>query len=341
MQIRRFEAGTMQEALKQVKAALGPEALILSTRSLRDPRQPRRPRLEIVAAVDHEPFRENRHPASPGGLRPRRLDRCDSGPAWDKGRLQEALLASGLAPDWINPLLQEWAAKKTLEPGALPGRVQEQLLQKFSEGVEVTHPGSQGKRAWALVGPTGAGKTTTIAKLAAHFSLKLARKVTLITVDTYRIGAVEQLQTYGRILGLPCRVASQPEELKPLVEGLGDDELALIDTAGSSPHNRAMLQELQDFLTVSPVIGSHLVLSATTKESDLRSTIERFGCLSLESYVCTKLDETEALIPLFNQLVPQRRPLSYLTSGQRVPEDLEPATKTRIAQLILDQIQWN
>ncbi|MBI5584057.1 MAG: hypothetical protein HY892_09555 [Deltaproteobacteria bacterium] len=341
MQIRRFEAGNMQEALKRVKAALGPEALILSTRSSRDPHQPRRPRVEIVAAVDHEPHLENRRPAVPTDLRPRNTGRCAVEPAWDTGRLQEALLASGLAPGWVNPLLRELQAKKTPGAGTLPGRVQERLLQKFSEAVEVTHPGAQGKRAWALVGPTGAGKTTTIAKLAAHFSLKLAKKVTLITVDTYRIGAVEQLQTYGRILGLPLRVASQPEELKPLVEGLGDNELALIDTAGSSPRNTVMFQELQDFLTVSPVIGSHLVLSATTKESDLSSIIARFGCLPLESYVCTKLDETEALIPLFNQLVPQRRPLSYLTSGQRVPEDLEPATKSRIAQLIIDQIQWN
>ncbi len=191
----------------------------------------------------------------------------------------------------------------------------------------MTQPGARGKALWAFVGPTGVGKTTTLAKLAAHFSLKEAKKVSLVTVDTYRIGAVDQLKTYGRLLGLPVRVVGHPEELKPLVEGLEEDELALIDTAGSSPQNREMLQELKDFLTVSPVIGSHLVVSATTKERDLGRIIDRFGCLPLESYVCTKLDETEVLMPLFNQLVPQRRPLSYLTCGQRVPEDLEPATK--------------
>jgi flagellar biosynthesis protein FlhF len=341
MQIRRFEAGNMQEALKQVKATLGPEALILSTRSIRDPRHPRRSLLEIVAAVDHEPLLGNRPSVSPGGPRSRGYGRGDSGANWDGGRLQEALLASGLAPGWVQPLLQEMQVKKTLGAGAPPDTVQEQLFHTFSAGVEVTEPGAQGKRAWALVGPTGVGKTTTIAKLAAHFSLKLAKKVTLITVDTYRIGGVEQLKTYGNILGLPLRVATEPNDLKPLVEDLGDDELALIDTAGSSPGNSALLQELKDFLTVSPVIGSHLVLSATTKESDLDSIIDRFGCLPLESYVCTKLDETAELMPLFNQLVPQRRPLSYLTCGQRVPEDLEPATKTRIAQLLIDQIQWN
>ncbi|MCU0580630.1 MAG: hypothetical protein MUF69_13985 [Desulfobacterota bacterium] len=341
MQIRRFEAGNMQEALKQVKAALGPEALILSTRSIKDPRRPRRSLLEIVAAVDQEALPETRRPAGHAGLRARGPGRGLPGPSWDNGRVQETLLASGLAPGWVNPLLRVLQAKKTLGPGVPAERVQDQLFQEFSAGVALARPGAQGKRALALVGPTGVGKTTTIAKLAAHFSLRQGRKVTLITVDNYRIGAVEQLRIYGRLLGLPLRVATQPEELPPLVEGLGDDEVALIDTMGSSPGNRPMLQELQDFLSVSPVIGSHLVLSATTKESDLDRIIERFGCLPLEGYVCTKLDETEALLPLFNHLVPQGRPLSYLTCGQRVPEDLEPATKTRIAQLIIDQIQWN
>jgi flagellar biosynthesis protein FlhF len=341
MQIRRFEAANMQEALKQVKEALGPEALILSTRSIRDPRQPRRSLLEIVAAMDQEPLPEKRPPAGSGRRLSRHPGPFQAGPVWDNGRIQEALLASGLAPDWVAPLLRELQAQAARAPQGPANRVQDHLFQKFSEGVAVIQPGAQGKRAFALVGPTGVGKTTTIAKLAAHFSLKEAKKVTLITVDTYRIGAVEQLRTYGRLLGLPLRVARQPEELRPWVEDLEEDELVLIDTAGSSPQNREMLQELRDFLTVSPVIGSHLVVSATTKESDLGRIIDRFGCLPLESYVCTKLDETEALIPLFNQLVPQGRPLSYLTSGQRVPEDLEPATKTRIAQLIIDQIHWN
>lgn len=341
MQIRRFEAANMQEALKQVKAALGPEALILSTRSIRDPRQPRRSLLEIVAAVDHEPLPENRPPAGSGGRGPRSPGPFLPGPVWDNGRIQETLLASGLAPGWIAPLLRELQEKEALAPGGPANRVQDHLFQRFSERVAVTQPGARGKRAFALVGPTGVGKTTTIAKLAAHFSLKEAKKVSLVTMDTYRIGAVDQLKTYGRLLGLPVRVVGHPEELKPLVEGLEEDELALIDTAGSSPQNGEMLQELKDFLTVSPVIGSHLVVSATTKERDLGRIIDRFGCLPLESYVCTKLDETEVLMPLFNQLVPQRRPLSYLTCGQRVPEDLEPATKARIAQLIIDQIHWN
>jgi flagellar biosynthesis protein FlhF len=328
----------MQEALKQVKAALGPEALILSSRSIRDPQRPRRSLLEIVAAVDHESSREA--PRSRAGANPSfsGYSRAGRPPYRPDTPLRERLLASGLAPGWVQPLLQSLESEG--ERPVDPERLTDTLLQKLTAGVSISPPWSGG-RAWALVGPTGAGKTTTLAKLAAHFSIKQAKKVRLITIDTYRIGALDQLRTYARLLGLPLSVATHPEELAPLVENLGAEELALIDTAGSSPHNAGMLRELRDFLTVSPVIGSHLVLSATTKESDLGRIIDRFSGLGLESFVCTKLDETEVLIPLFNQLVPQRRPLSFLTCGQRVPEDLEPATPTRIARLIFSQIQWN
>lgn len=344
MQIRRFEADDIQGALKQIKSVLGPEALILSTRTIRAAHGSRRSRLEIVAAVDQDPVSETRPPRLINDRRVRAYTRPAPPvpPATrDKRLILERLLAAGLSPNWVQPLLQELQADGDPDPHFPGEQFQDRLFKKLTEGVEVIEPGMTGKRAWALVGPTGVGKTTTLAKLAAHFSLKRAKKVRLITIDTYRIGAVDQLKTYARILGLPFKVAAQPEELKTLVEGLSEEELALIDTTGSSPNNPRRLQELQDFLTGSSEIGSHLVLSATAKEVDLARIIDRFSCLPVESYVCTKLDETEALLPLFNQLVPRRRPLSYLTGGQRVPEDLEPATKSRIAQLIIKQIHWN
>jgi flagellar biosynthesis protein FlhF len=207
--------------------------------------------------------------------------------------------------------------------------------------VEVAGPQRTEGRVYALVGPTGVGKTTTIAKLAAYFSLKLAQKVLLLTIDTYRIGAVDQLATYARILGLPLKVAASPKELKSCLEERDEKDLVLIDTAGRSPNNTGMLEELREFLTVSPVIGSQLVVSATTKEGDLKKIISGFGGLPLEGYICTKLDETDEYLPLFNQLVPTRRPLSYFTHGQRVPEDLEQVTKSRIIRLLSNQIQWN
>ena len=339
MKIRRFEAENRQEAMKQVKAVLGPEALILSSRSIRNPSQPQQLIFEIVAAMDSDPAPEFPKPKPRSPFRNPRAYPQERTPA--PNRILEKLLACGLSPDWVNPLIRELntLSEKEIRPGG--EKIQDYLVRRLAEGVEVAEPNRTGGRVYALVGPTGVGKTTTIAKLAAFFSLKLAQKVRLLTIDTYRIGAVEQLATYARILGLPLKVAASPKELKSCLEERGEQDLVLIDTAGRSPNNTGMLDELRDFLTVSPVIGSHLVVSATTKEGDIKKIISGFGSLPLEGYICTKLDETDHYLPLFNQLVPTRRPLAYFTHGQRVPEDLEQVTMSRIVRLLSDQIHWN
>lgn len=340
MKIRRFEAENRQEAMKQVKAVLGPEALILSSRSIRNPSQPQQSIFEIVAAMDSDSAPEFPKP-KPRAPFPNQRAYPVERTAPPPNRILEKLLACGLSPDWVNPLIREIStlSEKEKRPGG--EAIQDYLVRRLAEGVEVAEPNRTGGRVWALVGPTGVGKTTTIAKLAAYFSLKRAQKVLLLTIDTYRIGAVEQLATYARILGLPLKVAASPKELKTYLEERGEQDLVLIDTAGRSPNNSGMLDELRDFLTVSPVIGSHLVVSATTKEGDLKKIISGFGGLPLEGYICTKLDETDQYLPLFNQLVPTRRPLAYFTHGQRVPEDLEQVTKSRIVRLLSNQIHWN
>ena len=341
MRIRRFEAENRQEAMKQVKTVLGPEALILSSRSIRNPSHPQQSIFEIVAAMDPDPAPD--YPKQP----PRRSSR--NSPYYPEVRLGssspdrivEKLLACGLSPDWVSPLIRELKTLSGKEKGPAGEKIQDYLVRRLADGVEVAAPHRTAGRVYALVGPTGVGKTTTIAKLAAYFSLRMAQRVLLLTIDTYRIGAVEQLATYARILGLPLKVAASPKELKSCLEKRDEQDLVLIDTAGRSPNNTGMLDELRDFLTVSPVIGSHLVVSATTKEGDLKKIISGFGGLPLEGYICTKLDETDQYLPLFNQLVPTRRPLAYFTHGQRVPEDLERVTKSRIVRLLSNQIHWN
>lgn len=341
MQIRRFEAENMQEALKQVKAVLGPEALILSSRSIRNPNQPQQSIFEIVAATDPDPAPDfpKQPPRTPSRNRAYSPEVPLGSPPTD--RIVERLLACGLSPDWVSPLIRELKTLSGKEKYPEGEHIQDYLVRRLADRVEIAGPQPTEGRVYALVGPTGVGKTTTIAKLAAYFSLKLAQKVLLLTIDTYRIGAVEQLATYARILGLPLKVAASPKELKSCLEERSEQDLVLIDTAGRSPNNRGMLDELRDFLTVSPVIGSHLVVSATTKEGDLKKIISGFGGIPLEGYICTKLDETDQYLPLFNQLVPTRRPLAYFTHGQRVPEDLEQVTKSRIVRLLSNQIHWN
>ena len=203
---------------------------------------------------------------------------------------------------------------------------------KVSGPIEVT-PGRQ--RLVALVGPTGVGKTTTIAKLAANYRLKKRQSVGLITVDTYRIAAVEQLRTYADIIDLPMQVVSTPREMREAVHRLAGLDLILMDTAGRSPRDEIKIQELKAFLTEAGADEVHLVLSSGAGSRALRQTAQQFAAVGTTSLILTKLDESTALgnlLPLFKSC---DLPLSYLTNGQNVPDDIETAEATRLAQLIL------
>jgi flagellar biosynthesis protein FlhF len=186
-----------------------------------------------------------------------------------------------------------------------------------------------------LVGPTGVGKTTTIAKLAAFAKLELKQKVALLTLDTFRIAAVDQLHQYAEILQVPLHVALTVEDLKSALRFYQDRTLVLIDTPGHSPKDAEMMGQLRRFLDELPDAEVHLVLSATTKPKDLADIAQRFESLKPTRLIFTKLDETSTLGPLLSTLVRVKRPLSYLGTGQEVPQDLEMATSRRLADLIL------
>ena len=191
----------------------------------------------------------------------------------------------------------------------------------------------------ALVGPTGVGKTTTIAKLAAYAKLHLKQKVALLTLDTFRLAAVDQLQQYAQILQVPLHVALTVEDLRSALRFYQDRSLVLIDTPGHSPKDEVLLGQLRGFLAELPEVETHLVLSATTKPRDMVDIVQRFEPLKATRLIFTKLDETSTYGPLLSTLVRIRRPLSYLGTGQEVPEDLELATSRRVADLILPQAQ--
>ena len=172
-----------------------------------------------------------------------------------------------------------------------------------------------------LVGPTGVGKTTTLAKLAARYLLVEHLKVGFITADTYRMGAVEQLKMYARILEAPIEVTATPSEVAPALQKLASVDLILVDTAGRSQFNSMQMQELRSFLQCFPNPSVHAVLSATTSLSTARTILNRFSKLEPKSVIYTKLDESDACgLPFL--LSPEAPPCSFLTIGQRVPEDL-------------------
>lgn len=188
----------------------------------------------------------------------------------------------------------------------------------------------------ALVGPTGVGKTTTLAKLAAAYKLRHAKRVGLVTCDTYRIAAVEQLRTYATIIGLPLRVATGPDDLLSALEAQADCDIVLIDTPGRSQHDAGRLGELQALVHVSKPHETHLVLSATSSETVLERAASRFAAASPQRVVFTKLDEAVHLGPMFNVLRRMDLPLSFVTTGQDVPDDIERANAERLARLLLD-----
>jgi flagellar biosynthesis protein FlhF len=183
----------------------------------------------------------------------------------------------------------------------------------------------------ALVGPTGVGKTTTIAKLAARYARgHSARDVALITTDAYRIGAREQLHTYGRLLGIPVVEASDEASLGKALARLSDYRLTLIDTAGLSQRDRSLSAQLS-WLAKYPAIASYLVLPANAQSRDLDEVVHRFRPAAPKGLILTKLDETGRLGGAFSVAIRRKLPIAYVTDGQRVPEDMQRGEAHRLA----------
>ena len=192
----------------------------------------------------------------------------------------------------------------------------------------------QGPRLIALVGPTGVGKTTTIAKLAAMYTMKKKVKVALVTTDIFRAGAVEQLKTYAKVLRLPMEVAATAKELEKALGNHADKDLILIDTTGKSPREREKQNEIKSLLGAFD-IEYHLCVAATTRDSELENIIDQFQELPVHRLLFTKLDESSQLGCMVNLQIRNKLPLSFYTHGQRVPEDIELASGKKIAELVL------
>jgi flagellar biosynthesis protein FlhF len=203
---------------------------------------------------------------------------------------------------------------------------------RAARGIEL---GEERTKIVALIGATGVGKTTTIAKIAANFVLEHAASVALITADTYRISAVEQLKTYSDIVGVPLEIVYTPEELSAAIEKHLDKKLILIDTAGRSQHNQYQLNELKELLAVNGDIEKHLVISATTKYRDAADILRKFALCEPDRVLFTKVDETSAIGTIINLAYHYPITISYLTNGQSVPDDISTGSSEYLAKLLL------
>jgi len=248
--------------------------------------------------------------------------------------LIDAEIDEELARGLIERVRQEVKGHDLLDPLMVKARIARIIEAEIRvTGPIKVRPGR--RRLVALVGPTGVGKTTTIAKLAAQYRLKEKRRVGLITVDTYRIAAVEQLRTYADIIDLPMQVVSSPREMRDAVHHMQDLDLILMDTAGRSPKDAVKIRELRALLSEAGADEIHLVLSAVANVRLLEQTAERFAPVGTTAMILTKLDEAAGLGSLLPLVRESLLPLSYLTNGQNVPDDIEVADPRRMSRIML------
>ncbi len=255
----------------------------------------------------------------------------------DEMSLQQALKQQEVEPDIIDDVVLQLPAEAILAdkdtPLALEGLTKYLADNvQMADGLELK---SRKRKIAALLGPTGVGKTTTLAKIAAQCVLEKGVSTAFITADTYRISAVEQLKTYADILGLPIAIVYTPDELKEAIQKFRQKQLILIDTAGRSQHNRRQMAELKEFLAVNQNIEKYLVLSATTKNEDAKDILDKFSGCKPDKVIFTKTDETKSLGIILNILRRKEMRLSYLTNGQSVPDDIVPAEAGKLAKLFL------
>jgi flagellar biosynthesis protein FlhF len=368
MQVKKFLVNDMSEAMPLIRAELGPEAIILH--SEKAPKSGLkswfgRQKLQVIAAVDQDQ-RDFPQPTSAtdrsiqamqqeiSALKAnlaRTIPHSREGRSFNPGppslRPAEGTPRPILLDDWYRRLLDcgliETVAQRlvqtageTLSRWALDNSevLSEQIRWQLSRQLTVApfEVNAGYDAVHFLVGPTGVGKTTTVAKLAEHLS---NRHPVIITIDTFRIGAVPQITMLGELLGVPVEIAYSPQELAHKVANYGQGRIVLIDTPGRSPYAADDLLELGHYLAAVPDKTVHLTLAAGAKFNDMHHTLEAFGPQSIDNLIFTKIDETETLGAAFSLACETGLPLSYLTRGQRVPEDLEPAAAERMVEFIM------
>lgn len=372
MQIRRYEASNAREALTKIKKDLGEDAIILSTKRLKGGRYPR---IEVTAARDDNSYGKAEHRKKGEGSRPdidifsslkNEIDELKTlmlgvkngelielretlntffdtmgmskkdGNGKQLSSIYYYLVSRGLsrqnACKLINVLENDFSAGD----GEDYEDAFKAVMKLIAKSIDVSHNGTDAKRVVAFVGPTGVGKTTTLAKLAARFALEKGLSVALITADTYRIAAAEQLRVYAKIIGLPVEIVSEKKELELALKRFADKDIIMVDTPGKSRNDKDHMEKLRDFLALDIPVETNLLLSLTSSQENMLDTAARFEALNYDNIIFTKLDECVCFGSIYNVIDQVGKPVAYVTNGQNVPQDIEKANPAKLARLIME-----
>jgi flagellar biosynthesis protein FlhF len=364
LRLKSYFARDVKTALMMARQELGPEAMLVHSRKA-PPEARHLGDCEVVVGVGPEPGPQSAPPAAAGAREPatlspetarlsaevaemrRQLERMASAlsrAAWLAGpsqlpagfsELLSELLAAEVNPDLAHEVLD--ALRRQNIPADTAGfrrAAAREMAARVTSDATLGRGGG-GPRIAALVGPCGAGKTATLVKLAVLHGLSARRPTQMISMDTYRVAAYEQLRSYAGIIGVGFQALETVGALAQALEEHRRKGLILIDTPGYAPADMDAAAELASFLKSRADIDTHLVLTASMRSADLSRVVDRYEIFGPRKLIFTRLDETESFGPIWSEAVRSGKPVSFLTAGQRVPEDLEEAAPERIVDLVL------
>jgi len=365
MMIKSYFANTVEDAMAQARQELGPEAMLVNNR--KSSLETRHLGAYEVVFVTEMPAGEQAESAPPAGTQKtavgdrftqqmtelkrelegmrRTITRSALAPAGWRDRSPHGsdaygtLTASEVSPELAREIIDA-AELRIAKPASFKSgtafriALVEELESRFQVQALLGR-GESRPRIVALVGPPGCGKTTTLVKLAVNYGLAARRPAMLLSMDTYRVAAADQLRSYSAILGVGFQLVETVAALAQAIEENHGKELIFLDTPGLGPAEVANYSSLARFLTAREDIDTHLAVSCSMKSADLCRVVDSFEAFRPRRMIFTKLDETGSFGPILNEAVRTGKSLSFFTTGQRIPEDLEAVTKSRVAELIL------
>lgn len=377
MKVKKYSAATMPEAMKLVRKELGAGAVILNSKEVKKKGFLglfKKSRIEVVAALDPDPIRANHNGTTTKDITPK-ASKTDISQAkatfnaedlvlkeikqlkkmlhFTKDETQQypmnyRLVYEGLITQEVEPSLAIQLVDKVLTRigeteaedvayqkivDVLEEEIQTQLSGFSYKGIKDT------KKVAQFVGPTGVGKTTTIAKIAAKYMLEEQKKVALITSDTYRIAAVEQLRTYAKILDIPMEVAYTVEDFGQAFEKYAAYDVILVDTAGRNFRDEQYIKQLKESTRAEWQIDTYLVLALTAKAEDINAIYNQFAQIGIKEVIFTKTDETRQYGSFLNISLGKQTGIAYATNGQDVPEDLVKLSPALISNYIIEGLR--